>query len=132
MKYFFIIIGTISLALGLLGIVTPGLPTTPFILLTGLLYARSSPKLYSKLESNKLTGMYLKGINNGVNLKIRILLLAIMWTMILITAFIIFKNSNMKYIMLGLGVIGTISQLIFIKKKKNIPETVINKEKQDI
>ena len=52
-KYLFIILGLISLGLGLLGIVTPGLPTTPFILLTGVLFAKSSPRLHQKLLDNK-------------------------------------------------------------------------------
>ncbi|GAB6012138.1 YbaN family protein [Viscerimonas tarda] len=116
-KYLYIIGGTISLCLGLLGLVTPGLPTTPFILLTGFLYARSSGRLYAKLENNRLTGMYLKGVKNGFSLKTRILILAVMWSMISFTAFILFANSKMQYVMIGLGIIGTISQLIFLRKK---------------
>lgn len=129
-KYLYILLGTISLGLGLLGMVVPGLPTTPFILLTGILYAKSSARLYSKLENNRLTGMYLRGMKEGFGLKTRILLLAIMWTMISITAFTVFGNSKMKYVMLGLGIIGTISQLMFLKKKKVYSKIVGNKEKQ--
>jgi uncharacterized membrane protein YbaN (DUF454 family) len=117
-KYLYILSGTITLALGLLGLVTPGLPTTPFILLTGFLYAKGSPRLYRRLENNRLTGMYLKGMKDGFSWKVRILLLLVMWIMILVTAFFVFTDSPMKYVMLILGVIGTVSQFIFIKKKK--------------
>jgi len=112
------------LILGLLGLITPGLPTTPFILLTGFLYAKSSPKLYRLLEQNKLTGMYLRGINEGFGLKTRIFMLSLMWLMILITAFLVFRNNQvMKIVMIVLGIIGTISQLLFLKKKKVVTET---------
>ncbi|MFO8055489.1 MAG: DUF454 family protein, partial [Bacteroidales bacterium] len=41
----FIFLGTVSLFLGVLGIILPGLPTTPFLLLTAALYVKSSDKL---------------------------------------------------------------------------------------
>ena len=43
----YIIGGTLSMALAILGIVVPGLPTTPFALLSAFLYAKSSHKLYN-------------------------------------------------------------------------------------
>lgn len=118
-KYIFISCGTISLILGLCGLFTPGLPTTPFILLTGTLYAKSSPKLYKRLENNKLTGRYLKRMENGFSWKFRLFSIFFMWVMVCLTAFLIFDAENkMRYIMLGLGVIGTIAQLIALRKRK--------------
>lgn len=38
--------GTLALGVGILGMFLPGLPTTPFILVTLLCYARSSNRLY--------------------------------------------------------------------------------------
>ncbi|SHF71654.1 YbaN family protein [Dysgonomonas macrotermitis] len=134
-KYIFIICGTISLALGLLGIITPGLPTTPFILLTGFLYAKSSPKLYKKLEDNKVTGMYLKRLQNGLGWKARLASISLMWVMICITAFWVFEDgSTMRYVMLGLGGIGTIAQLIALRKRKPkviVQEIEIEEEKEN-
>ncbi|MDU1903653.1 MAG: YbaN family protein [Dysgonomonas sp.] len=130
-KYIFISCGTVSLILGLCGLFTPGLPTTPFILLTGTLYAKSSPKLYKRLENNKLTGRYLKRMENGLSWKARLFSIAFMWVMVCLTAFLIFDAENkMRYIMLGLGVIGTIAQLIALRKKKPkvITQTYIAEE----
>lgn len=123
-KYIFISCGTVSLILGLCGLFTPGLPTTPFILLTGTLYAKSSPKLYKRLETNKLTGRYLKRMENGLSWKARLFSIAFMWLMVCLTAFLVFgAESKMRYIMLGLGIIGTIAQLIALRKRK--PEAIL-------
>ncbi len=56
LKSILILLGTLSLCIGVIGIVVPGLPTTPFLLLTAGLYIKSSDKLYTKLISNRLVG----------------------------------------------------------------------------
>ncbi|MCG9729723.1 YbaN family protein [Shewanella sp. Isolate13] len=49
---FFLVFGLCSLALGLLGILLPVLPTVPFILLAAYCFARSSDRLYQWLMSH--------------------------------------------------------------------------------
>lgn len=41
-RWLYIIGGTVSIALALLGIIVPGLPVTPLALLAAILYAKSS------------------------------------------------------------------------------------------
>ncbi len=133
-RYIFITLGTLSLILGLCGLFTPGLPTTPFILLTGALYAKSSPRLYKRLEENKLTGKYLKRMETGLSWKARLFSISLMWCMVCITAFLVFdSDSKMRYIMLGLGVIGTVAQLIALRKRKPKMELQeVNQEVEEI
>ncbi|MBE9532147.1 MAG: YbaN family protein [Proteobacteria bacterium] len=51
-----VIIGTVALALGVIGIILPLLPTTPFLLLATACYARSSDRFYNGLMSNRFFG----------------------------------------------------------------------------
>ncbi|MCW5670248.1 MAG: YbaN family protein [Hydrogenophaga sp.] len=48
--------GTVSLALGLIGVVLPGLPTTPFVLLAAACYAKASPRLHGWLINHRFLG----------------------------------------------------------------------------
>jgi len=48
--------GSVSLALGLIGVVVPGLPTTPFILLAAACYAKASPRLHGWLVNHRWMG----------------------------------------------------------------------------
>ncbi len=58
-KYVLIIIGSISLTLGIVGVVIPILPTTPFLLLASFCYVRSSNRLYNWLINHKVFGAYI-------------------------------------------------------------------------
>lgn len=118
LRYIYLILGLITLSLGLLGIITPGLPTTPFLLLTAFLFTKSSPRLYKKLLDNKITGSYIKRVNGGLSLKARLISITLMWCMVSFTTFVVFSDWKYRFIMLSLGVIGTIAQLIVLRKRK--------------
>lgn len=74
--------GTLCVALGFIGVVVPGLPTTPFLLLAAWCYARSSERFYRWLLTNRWFGEYLKNYQAGRGMRLRdkILALLLMWT----------------------------------------------------
>ncbi|BAQ73290.1 MULTISPECIES: YbaN family protein [Pseudomonas] len=81
LRYVLLAIGWLSVALGVIGIFLPVLPTTPFLLLAAACFARSSPRFYQWLVQHPRLGPwicnYLDG--NGIPLKGKVYAIGLMW-----------------------------------------------------
>ena len=88
LRIFLLIIAFLSLALGIIGVILPILPTTPFILLSAAIFARTSKKFHDKLYANKLFGKLLRDYKKrkGLALKYKIYILTMLWLTISATA----------------------------------------------
>lgn len=64
-------------AIGAVGVVVPGLPTTPLLLLAAACFARSSPKLYRWLLANKTFGPLIEDYRAGRGVSARVKVSAI-------------------------------------------------------
>ena len=109
-KILFISLGTLSLAIGIIAIFVPGLPTTAFLLLTAALYMRSSDKLYNKLLSNKYVGPYILEFrtNKGMTKRTKLHAIGTMWFMIAISTIFMVQDTMVRIIIIAVGLIGTI------------------------
>ncbi len=59
-NHLFIILGWLCIALGMLGIILPLLPTTPFMILALVLFSKSSPRFHQMLLNNAKVGPVLR------------------------------------------------------------------------
>jgi len=80
-KVLLIATGTFFIGLGIVGIFVPVLPTTPFLLISAALYAKSSKSFYNWLVNNKILGRYIKNYREGkgIPLKLKIITIALLW-----------------------------------------------------
>lgn len=78
MKVFYILFGFLNIALGLIGVVVPGLPTTPFLLLALYCFGKSSDRLKNWFMNTKIYDKYLKEYdrNRAMTMKQKISILA--------------------------------------------------------
>ncbi|MFW7380930.1 MAG: YbaN family protein [Oligoflexus sp.] len=60
LRYLLMTLSWLFVALGLLGAVLPVLPTTPFLILASICYAKSSPKFYNWLMNHPVFGSDLR------------------------------------------------------------------------
>jgi uncharacterized protein len=116
-------VGVICVAVGAVGIVVPILPTTPFIIGAAFCFARSSERLYRRLVSNRVFGRtlrdYLEG--RGVSWRVRIPVLVFLWTMMALTAFLVFEHVAVQ---IGLMVValGVTAHVVLLRKHGAEPE----------
>ncbi|MFD1415926.1 YbaN family protein [Oceanobacillus jeddahense] len=117
-KAFFISCGSVSLGLGIIGIILPLLPTTPFLLLTAACYAKSSERLYQWLLENKYFGSYIKNYRagKGIPLKAKITAVSVLWLSLSFTIFFIIPLVAVKILLALIGAYIT----GFILKQKTL------------
>lgn len=106
MKYLLILLGSISLALGVIGIFLPLLPTTPFLLLSAALYVRSSEKLYQWLIHQKYLGNYIRHFreHKAIPLRAKIFSITMVWITLTYCAIMISDEIWIKSLFLILAI----------------------------
>ncbi len=89
MRLIFLVSGLVSLALGIVGIFLPVLPTTPFLLLSASLFLRSSEKLYRWLMDHPQLGSYIRNFreHKALPLRVKIISVSLLWLTLLYCAF---------------------------------------------
>lgn len=119
-RYLLIIAGTISLVFGIVGIVLPILPTTPFLLLAAACYARSSQRFYTWLMNNRWFGNYIKNYREGrgVPLKFKFFSISLLWVTILFSIYFVVDTFWVEIILFMVAV-GVTIHIITIKTYKN-------------
>ena len=73
------IAGTLALVIGGAGVILPLLPTTPFLLLAAVCYARSSERWYRWLLYNRWFGSYIRNWHEGKGIPMKTKALSILF-----------------------------------------------------
>lgn len=107
MKYFYLISGCIAVALGTIGVLVPGLPTTPFVLLASWCFYRSSPELRAKLMKSFL-GQYIRAYerDKGLTFRKKAYIIAFMSVMVGISAGFLIGSPVTRLIVIIAGITG--------------------------
>ncbi len=103
-KFLWKVLGFISLGFAYIGVITPGIPYSPFVVFAAYCFAKGSPKMHAWLYNHKLFGPFLTnwGEKRVFPLKMKYFMLAMMTTSLLIMYFT------------GVKTIGIISTAIFM------------------
>lgn len=101
-KYIFLLIGTLALALGVVGAFLPIIPVTPLVMLACYLYSKSSDRFHTWLMNTNLYSKYAKDFveNRQLTAKRKIVLLSFASTMLLFPLFIL--EGMMKIVIVAI------------------------------
>lgn len=117
-----IICGSACVALGIVGMFLPVLPTTPFLLLATVCYARSSQKFYDWLTTNRWCGSYILNYREGrgISLRLKVTTILLLWITISLTAGFAVTLWWGRLILLAVA-IGVTFHLLWIKTFNPVP-----------
>lgn len=101
--------GSTAVAVGTIGIVVPGLPTTGFFILAAWCYARSSPRLEQWVLDLPKVGPLVRNYRAGYGMsrKNKVVAISMMWTAIAISATVTRDRPLIALGTVALGLIGT-------------------------
>ncbi|WP_313739440.1 YbaN family protein [Pseudomonas sp.] len=91
MRYLLLALGWLSVALGVVGIFLPVLPTTPFLLLAAACFARSSPRFHHWLVHHRHLSPWIRDYlgGQGIPLRGKVWAIGLMWTSILFSCYLV-------------------------------------------
>ncbi|MCK9628146.1 MAG: YbaN family protein [Bacteroidales bacterium] len=119
-KSVYIILASVCVVCGTIGIFLPVLPTTPFLLLAGYFYMNSSPGRFYWLVRNPYLGPYIRDYysKRGMPLRQKAKTITMLWFTLILSIIFIASSLWLKLILMSVGVGVT----IHIAMKKTRPD----------
>lgn len=116
----FIALGFIALTLGIVGIVLPILPTTPFFLLASFLFYKGSKRMHDWLENNRFFGGYIRNYRkyHAIKRRTKIVSIILLWVTLGVSAYLVINLY--VHILLALVGIGVTIHLLRIKTLEKV------------
>lgn len=129
-KIIYIFLGSIFVLIGLIGLLLPVVPTTPFLIIAGIFYIRSSDKLYNRLIKTRVFGPHIKNYveEKKVTHKFKVYGLVLMWIPTLITQLFFVKIWYLRLI----PILFVSAITIYILKLKTKDEIIVKDETKNI
>ena len=117
-KKLYIAFGFLAVALAIIGVFIPGLPTVPFLLVALFCFERSSKKYHDMIMNNKYFGPVLQDYYSGKGLTLSVKIKAILFLSCGMI-FSIYKIQNLHArIALAIVWLGVAIHIILLKTKK--------------
>ena len=119
-KIFLTLIGFLFLAVGIVGIFVPVLPTTPLIVFASVIFSMSNEKIYNYIANTKHLGAYVRNYQDkiGVPIKTKIISLVYLWLSLVLSCLFIEKYF-IHWILLVVGVLVSLHIILLKTQSKN-------------
>ena len=116
-KKIYIFVGFLAVILGIIGVILPGIPTVPFLLVALFCFERSSKKYHNMILNNKYFGKALRDYYEGRGLTTSVKIKAILFLSCGI-AFSFYRVQHLHLrIMLAIIWLGVAIHIVLLKTK---------------
>ena len=121
-KGLWVVLGSVFLTIGIIGIVVPLLPTTPFLLLAAGCYAKGSRRLSDKLLANPWLGPYLRATKDGSPLtwRWRVASMAFLWASMSLAILFLTENMVMRLVLIIIALAVTLHLATVGRKRHRV------------
>lgn len=118
--------GIACVVLAVAGVFLPLLPTTPFLLMAAVCFARSSPRLLHWLNHNRWFGEYLRNYREGrgIPLREKLITIALLWLTIGATVIFLIQAVWAKILLIVIATAVTTYLLSVTTLKPGAPEAL--------
>lgn len=109
-RVLYLFLAALFFVLGSAGVILPGLPTTPFLLLTSFFLLRASPKLNERLLKSRMFGPILSDWQNrgGIRRHVKVKAVAVVLIAIALMLWLSPLPQALKLAVCGIAAIGLI------------------------
>ncbi len=114
-RFLFVAAGLASVGMAYLGAILPGLPTTPWVLLAGYCFSRSSPRLERWLKRTPIFGKLLRDWDEhrGIRRGVKIVAVCMVATVVTLSITLSGLPVCVKWVIGALALVG-ISTIVFL------------------
>ena len=108
--------GVVCVALGAIGVVVPGLPTTVFLLAATFLFARSCPWLEERLIHNRLFAPFLGYLygSTPMPMKAKVVTMCVMWASVAVSVLLLGRGLEAQNWVIFMPPVGAVIGTLFI------------------
>lgn len=131
-NYIYISVGMISLLVGMIGVILPILPTTPFLLVSSYCFVKGSKKFDDWFKSTKLYKNHVESFveEKAMSLKQKITILTTMIIMLSVP-FVLVDNLHMRISLIVLVMVKIYYFTFKIKTKQNDKKIIFTEMKEN-
>ncbi len=114
-RFLFVVAGLLSVGMAYLGAILPGLPTTPWVLLAGYCFSRSSPRLERWLKRSPIFGKLLRDWeeHHGIRRSVKIFAVCLVVTVVTLSVSLSNLPVWVKWTIGGLALVG-VGTIVFV------------------
>ncbi len=115
--------GLVCVGLGLVGVVLPGLPPTPFLLVASFCFARSSPALHKRLLDHPRVGPGLRHFSDtrSVPRRVKLTALTAVWLGVSYSVFSVASTAPiLSAVIVASGLTGTAVLLFWVRTDETV------------